>query len=97
MVNADGADALTNQNGILVVDATNGGTTAANAFTQSGRAVAGIYEYRQYRGARDGSNDQAWYLRSESDNPNPNLPTPPGPPGHPHRIPTASSRCCDRK
>lgn len=77
VVNAGGAGALTTQNGILVVDTANGGTTAANAFTQSGRAVAGVYEYRLYRGARDGSNDQAWYLRSEQQGPTP--PTPPAP------------------
>jgi len=75
--NAGGAGALTTLNGILVVDAVNGGTTSPGAFTQSGRAVAGVYEYRLFRGALDGSNPQAWYLRSEQSDP---PPPPPGPP-----------------
>jgi len=76
VTNAGGQGTLTTQNGILIVDVANGGTTSASSFTQSGRAVAGVYEYRLFRGAADGSNPNAWYLRSERDVP----PTPPVPP-----------------
>lgn len=79
VTNAGGQGALTTGNGILVVDVVNGGTTGASAFTQSGRAVAGVYEYRLFRGAADGTNPDAWYLRSERNDP----PTPPFPPTPP--------------
>jgi len=78
VTNAGGQGALTHSNGILVVDVVNGGTTGASAFTQSGRAVAGVYEYRLFRGAADGTNPDAWYLRSERADP-PTPPTPPAP------------------
>ncbi|KAI3591277.1 hypothetical protein D9X30_3958 [Cupriavidus sp. U2] len=78
IANAGGAGAVTTANGIQVVDAVNGGTTAATAFALDGRAVAGAYEYRLFRGAADGSSADAWYLRSEQTSPNP--PAPPGPP-----------------
>jgi len=79
VTNAGGPGALTTQNGILVVDVANGGTTNAGSFTQSGRAVAGVYEYRLFRGAADGTNPDAWYLRSERAEPPPPPPVPPGP------------------
>ncbi len=80
IANAGGPGAVTVGNGIQVVDAVHGGTTAAGAFVLSGRAVAGAYEYRLYRGSTDGSNAQAWYLRSEQpDPPPPPIPDPPSP------------------
>lgn len=75
IVNAGGAGALTTANGILVVDPVNAGTTTPAAFALDGRAVAGAYEYRLFRGSTDGSNPQAWYLRSAK----PPQPAPPGP------------------
>ncbi|RAS03500.1 autotransporter outer membrane beta-barrel domain-containing protein [Cupriavidus alkaliphilus] len=74
ITNAGGTGAVTQGNGILVVDAVNGGTTAPAAFALDGRAVAGAYEYRLFRGSTDASNPDAWYLRSER------IPTPPVPP-----------------
>lgn len=80
VTNAGGPGALTTQNGILVVDVANGGTTGATSFTQTGRAVGGIYEYRLFRGATDGTNPNAWYLRSEQQEPpSPPIPPPPNP------------------
>ncbi|CAN7751283.1 autotransporter outer membrane beta-barrel domain-containing protein [Variovorax sp. LjRoot175] len=64
VTNIGGGGALTAGNGILVVDATNGATTAAGAFTLSAPALAGAYEYTLYRGSADGSDAQDWYLRS---------------------------------
>ncbi|CAG9185668.1 autotransporter outer membrane beta-barrel domain-containing protein [Cupriavidus pampae] len=81
ITNAGGAGALTQANGIMVVDAVNGGTTTASAFVLSGRAVAGPYEYRLFRSSIDSSNPQAWYLRSDQ------TPAPPVPPPNPDVIP----------
>jgi outer membrane autotransporter protein len=84
VTNAHGPGAVTTANGILLVDTTNGGMTAPMAFTLNGRAVAGAYEYRLFRGSLDASNPDAWYLRSEQTPvpppPPPPTPTPPGPP-----------------
>ncbi|WP_420995270.1 autotransporter outer membrane beta-barrel domain-containing protein [Cupriavidus sp. 30B13] len=81
VANAGGAGALTTSNGILVVDVANGGTTGPTSFSQSGRAVAGVYEYRLFRGGVDGASPQAWYLRSElpPEPPAPPVPPPPNP------------------
>ncbi|EYS89553.1 hypothetical protein CF68_33365 [Cupriavidus sp. SK-4] len=58
-----------------MVETVNAGTTTPAAFALDGRAVAGAYEYRLFRGGTDGSNPQAWYLRSAK----PPQPAPPGP------------------
>lgn len=65
--NAGGPGALTQGNGILVVDAQNGATTAPEAFRLLNRVKAGPYEYNLYRASLDGSNGEAWYLRSTVD------------------------------
>lgn len=71
--NTVGQGAQTTGNGIQVVEALNGGTTATAAFDLNERAVAGPYEYFLYRGAVDGTNPDAWYLRSDLE------PSPPSP------------------
>lgn len=76
IANAGGPGAITTANGIQVVQPVNGATTAADAFTMSGRAVAGAYEYRLFKGSRDASDPEGWFLRSERAVP----PTPPEPP-----------------
>jgi outer membrane autotransporter protein len=76
-----GRGALTNGNGILVVDTANGGTTTADAFRLGGRAIAGPYEYTLQRASLDASNGEAWYLRSSAE------PTPPSPPAPPTPTP----------
>ncbi|MDH4981827.1 autotransporter outer membrane beta-barrel domain-containing protein [Hyphomicrobium sp. D-2] len=63
--NVGGLGDLTQLNGILVVDAINGGTTVPGLFALAGPVVAGPYEYSLYRGSEDASNPNAWYLRSE--------------------------------
>ncbi|MEK1904415.1 MAG: autotransporter outer membrane beta-barrel domain-containing protein, partial [Pseudomonas sp.] len=73
--NAGGAGALTQGNGIMVVDALNGGSTDQEAFRLLNRVKAGPYEYNLYRGSRDDSNSEAWYLRSSQEEPDdPELP-----------------------
>lgn len=67
--NAGGPGALTQGNGIKVVDAINGGTTEADAFRLLNRVKAGPYEYTLHRASLDHSNGEAWYLRSTQDVP----------------------------
>lgn len=73
VTNTTGPGALTTGNGILVVDAINGGTTVPGAFALGRPVVAGPYEYSLYRSSVDASGPENWYLRSEL------TPPPPGP------------------
>jgi outer membrane autotransporter protein len=81
IANTVGLGSLTTGNGILIVDAINGGTTGSAAFNLSGPVVAGPYEYSLYRSSRDASGLQSWYLRSEFVAPG--VPPPVLPPGVP--------------
>ncbi|VWX60866.1 Outer membrane autotransporter barrel domain-containing protein [Burkholderiales bacterium 8X] len=64
VTNLGGLGALTKGNGIEVVSAINGASTAANAFSLAGGHVdAGAFEYRLYDGAANGTGE-SWYLRS---------------------------------
>ncbi|MFR0692886.1 autotransporter outer membrane beta-barrel domain-containing protein [Enterobacterales bacterium AE_CKDN230030158-1A_HGKHYDSX7] len=67
--NAGGPGALTEGNGIKVVDAVNGGTTEAQAFRLLNQVKAGPYQYTLHRSSLDGSNTEAWYLRSTKEVP----------------------------
>ncbi|MBI1651217.1 autotransporter outer membrane beta-barrel domain-containing protein [Hyphomicrobium sulfonivorans] len=62
-----GGGDLTQLNGILVVDAINGGTTVPGLFALAAPVVAGPYEYSLYRGSVDATNPDAWFLRSVLD------------------------------
>ncbi|MGO4671352.1 autotransporter outer membrane beta-barrel domain-containing protein [Bosea sp. 2YAB26] len=73
VTNTTGPGNLTIGNGILVVDAINGGTTVPGAFALGQPVVAGPYEYSLYRSSVDASGPENWYLRSEI------TPAPPGP------------------
>ncbi|MFC7288264.1 autotransporter outer membrane beta-barrel domain-containing protein [Herminiimonas glaciei] len=64
IANAGGTGAETTGSGILVVEAINGGTTAANAFALGAPAVAGIYDYGLFRGSGNAIAPDNWYLRS---------------------------------
>ncbi|MGO4676074.1 autotransporter outer membrane beta-barrel domain-containing protein [Bosea sp. 2YAB26] len=75
IANTTGAGDLTRSNGILVVDAINGGTTATGAFTLGRPVVAGPYEYLLFRSSVDASGPDNWYLRSHL-NPGPDDPVP---------------------
>jgi autotransporter family porin len=83
IVNVGGQGAATVSDGILVVQAINGGTTAPTAFTLSGRAVAGAFEYNLFRGGLVNPNDNNWYLRSSTEPVPPIPPIPPIPPTPP--------------
>lgn len=89
---AGGEGAVTVANGILVVDAINGATTATNAFALGNRVVAGPYEYTLQRSSVDASAPQSWFLRSTIDcsapgAPVPPCPSPPEPPPVPPPVP----------
>lgn len=74
--NTTGEGELTFGNGILVVDAINGGTTTSNAFSLANYVVAGPYEYTLFRGSVDGSGPENWYLRSDFESNSSVLPIP---------------------
>jgi len=79
--NVGGPGAQTVANGILVVDAIGGGTTAAGAFTLGNPELrAGAFDYRLFQGGPDGSDLNNWYLRST-------FVVPPGPPEPPPEPP----------
>ncbi|GHC63864.1 autotransporter [Limoniibacter endophyticus] len=89
--NVGGAGGLTTGNGILVVEAINGGTTATGAFGLSGSVSAGAYDYALFRGGVTTDSVENWYLRSSIVTPpppvaptDPVVPTPePAPPPPP--------------
>jgi hypothetical protein len=51
-------------NGIAVVQAINGGTTAPGAFALAGEARGGALDYDLFRGGLGGSSPNDWFLRS---------------------------------
>ncbi|WP_198151115.1 pertactin-like passenger domain-containing protein, partial [Hyphomicrobium sulfonivorans] len=65
--NIGGAGALTTDDGILVIDTVNGGTTMPGLFELTAPVIAGPYEYSLYKGGENGANPQSWYLRSDLD------------------------------
>ena len=75
ITNTGGSGDLTLGNGIPVVVATSGGTTAPGAFGLSGPVVAGPYEYFLFRGGVTPGNENDWFLRNVAG------PIPPEPPG----------------
>jgi len=64
ITNAGGGGARTQADGIKVIETANGGTTAADAFRLGGRAAAGAYEYRLFRGGYSGGSGDDWFLRN---------------------------------
>ncbi len=65
IVNIDGGGAQTIGNGIPVVIAVDGASTAGATFVQSGRIAAGAYDYLLFQNGLDAdSADGNWYLRS---------------------------------
>ncbi|CAN7473527.1 autotransporter outer membrane beta-barrel domain-containing protein [Phyllobacterium sp. LjRoot231] len=64
VTNLGGAGASTVQDGILVVEAVNGATTGASAFSLSNSVAAGAFEYYLFKGGVSAGSDENWYLRS---------------------------------
>ena len=65
VTNTNGPGALTTGNGIRLVEAINGATTALGTFTLAAPAVAGPYEYTLLRGGVTTAVENDWFLRSE--------------------------------
>jgi autotransporter-associated beta strand protein len=80
--NTAAGGAETSGNGILVVSAINGATTAADAFNLIGETRSGALDYRLFRGSVDGTSADSWYLRNDFIVP-PEPPEPPEPPQPP--------------
>lgn len=89
IANVGGLGAATPGNGILVVAASGPASSTSDAFTLGTTLEAGPYQYALFKGSRDSSSPESWYLRSE--NPNPptdvldalGIPTSPGTPTSP--------------
>ncbi|SOE47041.1 outer membrane autotransporter barrel domain-containing protein [Burkholderia sp. OK233] len=65
VTNVGGQGAAITSNGIQVVDATNGATTGAGAFSLAGGTMkAGAYEYYLAKGGVTAGTSQDWYLRN---------------------------------
>ena len=63
--NTTGPGEPTMANGILVVNAINGATTAPGAFAlMPGELRAGVFDYRLFQGGITGSDPNNWFLRS---------------------------------
>lgn len=76
IANLSGPGAATTQNGIMVIEATNGANTD-NAFNLNGPVAAGAYEYLLFKGGVTANTEENWYLRSTA------LPMDPLPPPTP--------------
>ena len=87
ITNAGGPGAETVANGIAVVQAINGGTTAPGAFTLAGEVRGGAFDYCLFRGGLGGSSPNDWFLRSTFIV----GPVPPEPPILPPILPTRSA------
>lgn len=64
ILNAGGTGGQTTGDGIMVVEALNGATTAASAFALTGPVAAGAYEYLLFKGGVSAGSSESWYLRS---------------------------------
>lgn len=85
ITNAGGGGALTTGDGIVVVDAANGATTAGSAFALGARAAAGAYEYLLVRGGT--TNGESWFLRTTLPPTAPGAAAPPPAPAPPDGAP----------
>ncbi|MFK8331737.1 autotransporter outer membrane beta-barrel domain-containing protein [Pseudomonas sp. BJa5] len=75
--NLGGAGAATSQNGIQVVEATNGATSSSGAFVQTQVLSAGAFDYRLFKGGVTPGSQNSWYLRTAVVAPDPTpLPEP---------------------
>ena len=95
VTNAGGAGAQTVSDGILVVQAVNGATTTAGAFSLNGGSItAGAFDYFLFKGGASQGSQSNWYLRNEViAPPTPDTPTPepaPGTPPLPTPVPGAA-------
>jgi type V secretory pathway adhesin AidA len=62
--NTTGPGAETVGNGILVINAINGGTTMPGSFALTGEVRGGAFDYDLFRGGLNATNPNDWFLRS---------------------------------
>ncbi|AMA45667.1 autotransporter family protein [Pseudomonas alabamensis] len=62
--NLNGAGAVTQLNGIQVVEARDGATSTAGALVQTQVLSVGAYDYRLFKGGVTAGSENSWYLRS---------------------------------
>ncbi len=62
--NVDGLGALTQGNGIEVVQATQGATSEVTAFSLQNSLSAGAYDYYLFKGGATAGSENSWFLRS---------------------------------
>jgi outer membrane autotransporter protein len=89
IINAGGPGVETTANGILLVEAINGGTTMPGAFTLAGEARGGAIDFRLFRGSPNGSDPafaNDWFLRSSFVVPGPTEPEQPIGPSPPPEV-----------
>ena len=77
VTNAAGTGGLTLADGIMVVQAIQGGTTAPSAFSLANPVKAGAFTYFLFRGGVTAGTGDNWYLRSSIAPPPPPPPPPP--------------------
>jgi outer membrane autotransporter protein len=66
VVNRGGVGAATVADGIPLVQAVNGATTAPGAFALAQPVEAGAYSYRLFRGGPTGASPESWFLRTNA-------------------------------
>ncbi|QJR10092.1 hypothetical protein DSM104443_01144 [Usitatibacter rugosus] len=86
IANTTGPGAVTNLNGILVVNAINGATTTAGAFSLGAPVTVNGFTYQLFRGSVDASAPESWFLRNVASSPA--CFPPPCDPGGVPRVPT---------
>ena len=64
VTNLGGSGAATLQDGIMVVEAANGGTTGSGTFALNSAVAAGAFEYLLFKGGLGAGSEENWYLRS---------------------------------
>jgi len=64
VTNLGGLGGLTRNNGIEVVQASNGSISSSNAFALNGSVSAGAYEYYLFKGGVTAGTENNWYMRS---------------------------------
>ncbi|QIQ20426.1 autotransporter family protein [Zophobihabitans entericus] len=73
ITNSGGSGGLTSGDGIKVVEVN--GTSTSNNFALNSPVRAGIYEYTLHQGSTTNAADQNWYLRTTSEQLNPDIGT----------------------
>ncbi|QHF03544.1 autotransporter domain-containing protein [Pseudomonas asturiensis] len=80
VLNAGGVGALTQGNGIEVVQAAQGATSDSGAFSLQNSLSVGAYQYYLFKGGATAGSENSWFLRSSVLSPPPAIASPPSEP-----------------